>query len=92
MLKFLETIGLDILRGVGKVAKNLLEALRNLWKSNPARVVAFVASAVVFVAAKFGIVVPEQTVLEALAYIVPILFGGEVTRGLVSPASKPASK
>lgn len=61
----------------------------NAWKKNPARVVAGVASVAVVVCAKLGIVVPKQTILDALAYVVPIIGGGEVTRAVVSPA-KPA--
>jgi hypothetical protein len=57
-----------------------------IWKKEPTRVVAVVVAAVVFAAAKAGIVVSAVSVEHAVAYIIPILVGGELTRAHVTPA------
>lgn len=63
----------------------MLDRLRALWANNPVRVTAILASIVVFVAAKLGVVVDEQNVGEALAIALPIVLGGEVARSQVTP-------
>lgn len=67
----------------------LLERVRVVWQEEPARFVAGVVAAVVFVAARFGVVVDEQSLGAALLIVVPILLGGEVTHQHVPPPTKP---
>jgi len=67
---------------------NVVNYIENLYKKEPVVVLTAVASAVVFVAANFGIVVDQTSVLSALELVVPILLGGVVTRSLVSPVKK----
>lgn len=75
------------------ILKNAFAALENLYRREPVRVLSTVASAVVFVGAKLGVIVPEQSVLHALEYVVPIILSSEIARGHVSPAGDtPASK
>lgn len=64
---------------------NLVNYVKNLYKTEPVVVFSAVAAAVVFVAANFGIVVDETSVLSALEYVVPILLGGAVARSKVTP-------
>jgi hypothetical protein len=69
------------------VFTNLVNYVVNLYKTEPVVVLAAVASAVVFVAANFGVVVDQTSLLSALEYIVPILLGGAVARSKVSPVA-----
>jgi hypothetical protein len=69
------------------VFTNLVNYVVNLYKTEPVVVLAAVASAVVFVAANFGIVVDQTSVLSALEYIVPILGFGVVARYKVTPVA-----
>lgn len=64
----------------------MLNRLRALWTTEPTRVIALAVAVIVFVAAKLGLVVDEQNVGEALALVLPVLLGGELTRSKVSPA------
>lgn len=65
-----------------------MQNLRSLWAREPVLIATLIASAVVFVAAKLGAVVSEQSVLNAVLLIVPILLGGLGARGAVhSPAT-----
>lgn len=59
--------------------------LLGVWKNNPVRCASVLASIVVFAAAKLGVVLDEQSVGEALVAVVPILLGGELARGQVTP-------
>lgn len=59
-----------------------------LWRAEPARVTAAVAYLLVFLAAKAGIVIDEQSVIDALIIGLPILLGGEAARGQVVPVHK----
>jgi ABC-type Co2+ transport system permease subunit len=70
------------------IITNVINYVKNLYKTEPVVVLSAVAAAVVFVAANFGIVVDETSVLSALEYVVPILLGGAVARSLVSPVKK----
>jgi len=64
-----------------------LTAARNLWHREPVRVTGSVASALLVVAAHFGLVLPKATVIEAVSVILPIVLGaGEVARARVKPA------
>ena len=67
------------------IITNLVNYVKNLYATEPVVVYSAVAAAVVFVAANFGIVVNETSLLSALEYIVPILLGGVAARSLVSP-------
>ncbi|MGH7267344.1 MAG: hypothetical protein ACREMB_21190 [Candidatus Rokuibacteriota bacterium] len=63
----------------------MLDYLRDLHRREPARTAAFVVSALVAVCSALGIVVDEQSVGEVVAYVLPILAGGEATRRKVRP-------
>ena len=67
------------------LAAKALAALKAAWQKEPVRVRAIIASVIVFALAKFGIVVPEADVIQALALILPILLGGELARSRVNP-------
>lgn len=75
--------------------KNLIAQARafvqKLWAKEPARIISSVGSAVVFIVAKLGIVVPAQSITHAVAIAVPLLLGGQLIRGVVSPAKPAAS-
>lgn len=64
----------------------MLDTIRALWVTEPVRVLTLLTAAVVFAAAKLGVIIDEQSVGEALALIVPVLLAGEAARGKVSPA------
>lgn len=70
------------------VIANVINYVVNLYKTEPVVVYSAVAAAVVFVAANFGIVVDQTSVLSALEYVVPILLTGVAARSLVSPVKK----
>lgn len=57
----------------------------DLFRAEPARVCAIVAAVVVFVAAKCGVVLDEQSVTGALLEVVPFLLAGEAVRPHVVP-------
>lgn len=59
---------------------------RKLWAKEPARVVSVVAAGAVFVCAKVGVVVPAQSVLSAVGFVLPLLLSGELIRSQVTPA------
>lgn len=65
-----------------------LASLKETWLMEPTRVLWFAASAIVFAAAKFGIVVNRASLLEALAFIVPLIVGGVVNRSQVVPKAR----
>ncbi len=68
--------------------KQALALVKKLWAKEPARVVSVVAAAVVFIAASLGVVLPHESVLSAVGFVLPILLGGEVIRSQVSPVAK----
>jgi hypothetical protein len=72
--------------GHTSIGTTVVEEVKGLWKKEPARVAAVVAGGITALASVFGVVVPETTVLEALAYVLPFLLGGEVVRAKVTPA------
>jgi hypothetical protein len=67
---------------------NLLEGLKKLWANEPIRVLTIVAAIATFIAAKFGIVVDQHSLLESLELVVPLLAAGEGGRALVTPVAK----
>lgn len=73
---------------LGKILARIRSALAELWAKEPVAVTTTVASLVVFIAGSLGIVVPRAEVLQALADTLPILFGGAIARGHVSPTGK----
>lgn len=64
----------------------MLDRLRAVWRAYPARSIAVVTAAVVFVAAKAGVVLESDSVADVLVLVLPILLGGEATHRRVSPA------
>ena len=73
------------MKAVKDVPRLLAGELRWAWRWYPARCIALVTSVAVFVAAKAGVVVPEQSIVHAVAYVLPILLGGEATHRRVTP-------
>lgn len=67
------------------LVRRAVRAARGLYAREPVRVAAAVVSAVVFVAAKAGLVLDAQTTAVAAAIVLPILLGGEVARKKVTP-------
>jgi hypothetical protein len=67
------------------LAETFLANLVYTFDTEPVRVYTGGAAAVVFFAAKFGIVVDEQSAKDALAYALPILLAGVGARRKVSP-------
>ena len=67
------------------LAETVLANLVYTYDKEPARVIALGAALVVFLAAKFGLVVDEQSATVALAYVLPILLAGEGIRRKVTP-------
>ena len=63
----------------------ILDTLRDLVRRYPARSVSLTVSAIVFMAARFGAVLPELSVLHAVEIVLPILVGGEATHRRVTP-------
>lgn len=63
----------------------VLDRLIAYVRSEPVRTATLAASVVVFVAAKLGVVISEQSVLEALLLVLPILLGGQWARGNATP-------
>jgi hypothetical protein len=67
----------------------MIDRLKALWATEPALVVSALVAVIVFVCAKVGILVDEQTVSTSLGVILPILLTGAATRAKVSPAAPP---
>ncbi len=63
----------------------LIELLARLWRRNPARVSALIASTVVAVLATVDVIVPTGDVLDLVMVLAPVLLAGEVTRNHVTP-------
>lgn len=66
----------------------MLDKLGALWRANPVRGAAFITAAIVFLAAKFGVILDKASVLHAVVTGVPFLLGGEVARTHVIPIHK----
>lgn len=71
---------------------NILDRLRQKWRTEPVRVTGYTAALIVFVAAKYGIVVDAQGLAESLAFILPIILGTEKARGQVTPMATVAAQ
>lgn len=67
--------------------KPLLVAVRGLVQKYPARCISAASAVVVFVAARLGVVVPEQSVIHALEFASSLLLAGEATHHNVTPVT-----
>ena len=63
----------------------MLDFVRSVYGREPALVRAGLVAVVVFVAAKFGVVLSEQDVGTALLYVLPVLGLGVAVRPAVTP-------
>lgn len=63
-------------------------AVRNFYRREPARVVAAVVAAVVFVAQWLDVGIDSNTVFVVVGTALAVLFGGEVVRRDVKPVKK----
>lgn len=63
-----------------------MSKLVDFYKAYPARINGLIAGAVVFVALKVGVVLPELSVLHTIEAIAPILLAAEATHRHVTPA------
>lgn len=64
----------------------ILDRLAALWRNEPALVITSTAAAVVFLAAKAGVIIDQQTLIDSLGIVLPVLLGGAVIRRKVQPA------
>lgn len=75
-----------------KLLKEKIEGLiatgKEAWATEPLRVLSVAAAIIVFVLAKFGVIVAEATVYEALLFILPILGLGVIGRKKVVPLAR----
>jgi len=63
-------------------------AVRNFYRREPARVVAAVVAAIVFVAQWLDVGIDSNTVFVVVGTALAVLFGGEVIRKDVKPVKK----
>lgn len=68
------------------ILRRLATLALGYYRREPVRVNTVIASVVVAGLGLAGIVVPKQSVLDVLAYVVPILGLGQVARAKVSPS------
>lgn len=71
---------------------NILELVRQLWRTEPVRAAGYLAALIVFVASYLGIVVDEQGLTNSLLYLVPIILSTEKARGQVTPMATVAAQ
>lgn len=74
-----------LLLNIKALAETVLANLLYTFDTEPVRVYTVGAAAVVFLAAKLGIVVPQQDAVDALAFCLPILVAGVGARRKVTP-------
>lgn len=67
-------------------------ALRKTYRENPVRVVAFVASALVAVAAATNVTLDSASTSQVVSVVLLILLGGETARQQVTPVEKAERK
>jgi hypothetical protein len=65
----------------------MLNRIRTLYATEPARVVAVLVGLVLAVASQLGLVVDADNVGESIALLLLVAVGGEATRAKVSPAT-----
>jgi hypothetical protein len=70
------------------IIQKAIAALKEAWATEPLRVLTIVAGVVTFACAKFGVVVDQHSVLEALAFLTPLLVATGVGRQQVVPKAK----
>jgi hypothetical protein len=63
-------------------------AVRNFYRREPARVVAAVVAAIVFVAQWLDVGIDSNTVFVVVGTALAVLFGGEIVRKDVKPVKK----
>lgn len=63
----------------------MLDYLRAFWLNNPVRTASIIAGLIVAGLAKFGVIVDDATIAEAIALAVPVILGGELARQKVTP-------
>lgn len=68
--------------------KKAVAYVKALYKREPARVIGYVASAIVYVAAANGVLLPEVSVTHDLEIVASIVATVEAIRTQVSPAAK----
>jgi len=59
--------------------------LEKAWRAEPVKCATYVAAAIVFIAAKAGVVVDQQSLIDALLLVVPIVLAGHSARHEVIP-------
>ncbi len=64
----------------------IIDRAAALWRNEPALVITSLAAAVVFLAAKAGVIIDQQTLIDSLGIVLPVLLGGAVIRRKVTPA------
>lgn len=69
-----------------------LALARRLYAENPVRVVTYVTSAVIAIAATAGLGIDPGSTAAVVATVLAILFGGEVARQQVTPVAKTKRK
>jgi hypothetical protein len=74
-----------LLSNLKALAETVAANLLYIYDKEPARVLTLGAAVVVFLAAKFGVVVDEQSAKDALAYCLPVLLAGVGIRRKVTP-------
>lgn len=62
-------------------------AVVKVWRKEPARIVSLAAAVVVFLAAKQGVVIETQSLIDAVLLALPVLGAGEAIRSQVTPVS-----
>lgn len=65
----------------------IIDRAAALWRNEPALVITSLAAAVVFLAAKAGVIIDQQTLIDSLGIVLPVLLGGAVIRRKVTPGT-----
>ncbi len=63
----------------------IVDYIRALWHGNPVRTAAVITAIIIGLTSKFGIVLDEASVTEAVMTMATIILGGEVARTQVTP-------
>lgn len=66
--------------------QRLGDALKAVWESEPARIIALAVAGIVAGASALHIVLSASDVAGVVEYALPVLIGGELIRTQVSPA------
>lgn len=65
----------------------IIDRAAALWRNEPALVITSLAAAVVFLAAKAGVIIDQQTLIDSLGIVLPVLLGGTLIRRKVTPGT-----